>query len=215
MKVVLLHAFPLDERMWAPQRDALGEADVELPNLYSLGTNSIDAWASALLDRLDGELALVGASMGGYCALAMARQAPERIRGLMLVGSRAGADSEERREIRNQMIEVLRSGGVEAWRPAAPFEVPPGYDAGAFIRALEALRDRRDATDVVSSWQGPFLLVVGSDDELLSVSEARRIAEASPQGRLEVVEGAGHIVNVDRPKRFNELLLEFLASARR
>ena len=196
--------------MWRGQRDVLAPYDVDLPNLYALGGNTIDGWASTILERTHGELAVVGASMGGYVGLALARQAPERVRALMLVGARADADSPERREIRNAMIEMLREEGLDAWRDAAPFEIPEGYAADDFVRALEALRDRADSRDVVASFGGPLLVVVGSDDELLSVEEARAIADSAPHGRLEVVEVAGHIVNVDRPKRFNELLRGFL-----
>jgi len=45
MKVLLLHAMPLDERMWEPQLDALAGEDVEAPNLYDLGGSSVDEWA--------------------------------------------------------------------------------------------------------------------------------------------------------------------------
>ena len=210
MKVVLLHAFPLDASMWEPQREALAGYDVVAPTLYGRGP-WLGAWAESLLAELDGELVLVGASMGGYCALAMARAAPERVRGLLLAGARAGADSPERREIRNRTIGMLREEGVEAWRAATPSDGADGRSADDFVAALEALRDRPDATDVVASLSGPLLVVVGEHDELLSVDEARAIAEAAPQGRLEVVDGAGHIVSVDQPERFNALLREFLA----
>ena len=88
MKVVLLHALPLDERMWEPQHDALDGHEVESPRLYALGT-SMDEWATALLGRIDGHFAVVGSSMGGYCALAIARKAPERLTHVVLAGSRA------------------------------------------------------------------------------------------------------------------------------
>lgn len=210
MKLVLLHAFPLDETMWEPQRTALERFDVVAPNLYELPGNTIDGWAEALLDRIDGELVPIGASMGGYVALAMARRAPERLRALVLVGARSGADSPERRETRNEMIDLLRTGGVDAFAQVAPFPMPPGLAADGLIRALEALRDRRDASDVVASFPAPLLLVVGTNDELLSADEAREIASTALAGRLEVIGGAGHIASQDQPKRFNELLLSFL-----
>ena len=101
MTVVLLHAFPLDERMWAPQLDVV--PDALTPRLYGRGA-TMDAWASSIADEVDGELVLVGASMGGYCALALARHAPERVRGLLLVGARPDADSDERRAGRADTI---------------------------------------------------------------------------------------------------------------
>src|SRR5918996_5744086 len=115
MKVVLLHAFPLDETMWEPQREVLDGHEVVAPNLYALGGNSIDDWAEALLEQVEGPFVAVGASMGGYVALAMARRAPERVRGLLLAGSRAGGDSPQRRAERDETIRALRERGVEEW----------------------------------------------------------------------------------------------------
>ena len=104
VKVLLLHAWPPDERMWEPQLGPLREAGFEpvAPRLYGRGA-SIDGWAAQLLGEIEGPFVAVGASMGGYCALALARRAPERVVGLVLVGSRAGADTEERRRFRDEL----------------------------------------------------------------------------------------------------------------
>jgi len=186
---VLLHAFPLDERMWDEQRKVLAGHEVVAPNLYDLGGNSIHTWAGRILAETLGDLAVVGASLGGYVGLAMARQTPDRVRALLLAGSRASAD---------------------------PPEYPPGPSdrtTDELVRGIEALRDRSDATDVVAAFQGPLAVVVGDQDELLPVEEARRIAESAPNGWLAAVEGAGHLVNLDAPERFNELLGELLERA--
>ena len=91
MKVMLLHGWPLSERMWVPQVTALRKSGFSplVPHLYGRGP-SIDGWAAHLLRDNDGQFVVVGASMGGYCALALARRAPERIVGMALVASRAG-----------------------------------------------------------------------------------------------------------------------------
>lgn len=211
MRIVLLHAFPLDETMWEPQRAALAGWDVEAPRLYGRG-RSVDEWARSVLDALGGndELLPVGASMGGYVALALARVAPGRVAGLVLAGARVDADSPERKEIRDRMIQLVRSEGVDGFRGAAPFEMPPGITADELVGALEVLRDRPDATETVRSFAGPLLVVVGEHDELLGGEEARAVATLSPRGRAEVVSGAGHIVNRDRPAEFDGLLLDFL-----
>jgi 3-oxoadipate enol-lactonase len=215
MKVVLIHAFPLDERMWAPQLVALAGHDVEAPNLYDLGGNSVEGWAARILERVDGDLAVVGASVGGYVGLAMARSEPERIRGLLLAGSRAGADSPERRAARDEQIRTLREEGIEPWAPNAPAPPPPERTVEQLVRTLEALRDRPDATEVVRSFAEPLWIAVGDNDPFLPLEEAREIAATAPNGRLEVFEGAGHFTNMEQPERFNELLREFLESASR
>jgi pimeloyl-ACP methyl ester carboxylesterase len=210
MKVLLLHAFPLDERMWSPQRLALEGHDVVAPNLYDLGGNSIDGWADLILADLDDDFVAVGASMGGYVALAMARAAPERARGLLLAGSRAGADSAERRAARDEGIRVLREEGIEAWESQSPAPPPPERTVDELVRATEALRDRRDASDVVRIFAGPLALVVGDRDDFLPLDEARQIAGSAADGRLYVLEDTGHFSSIERPKRFNGILSELL-----
>jgi pimeloyl-ACP methyl ester carboxylesterase len=213
MKVVLLHAFPLDERMWEPQLATLSGHDVYAPNFYELDGNSVDGWAAQVLERAEGELVAIGASLGGYVALAMAREARERIRGLLLAGSRATADPPERRAVRDEMIRVVRAEGIEGWNREFSPPGPQDRTRDELVRGIEALRDRRDATDVVAAFQKPLTVVVGDQDELLPVDEARQIAESAPDGRLEIVEGAGHVVNADAPERFNQILSELLRRA--
>lgn len=213
-KLVLIHAMPLDERMWAPQLEALGDQEVETPNLYDLGGASIDDWGAKLLDRYEGELAVVGASIGGYVALAMARAAPKRIRGIMLVGSRAADDPPERKAARNDAIRTLEEAGLEAWAPNAPAPPPPERTVDEVVRAVTALRDRRDSSDVAASFDGPLWVVAGDGDPFLTVEEAEQIAQSARDGRLEVFEGTGHFPNREQPERFNELLREFLAAVR-
>ena len=76
------------------------------------------------------------------------------------------------------------------------------------------MRDRLDLTGVVASFGGPLLVCVGDRDEIVSVDEARELAEKALDGRLEVFPGAGHFVAVDQPERFNEVLLEFVSQWR-
>ena len=204
MKVMLLHGWPVSERVWVSQVSALRDAgyDPVAPLLYGRGP-SIDDWAAQLLRDIDGPLVAVGASMGGYCALALARRAPERVLGMALVGSRADADSFERRRARQQQIADLRAGQLpELADPDTPVE--------HLVETQEAMRDRLDLTGVVASFGGPVVVCVGSEDELVSVDEARELADTALDGKLEVFEGAGHFVAVDQPERFNAVLLEFL-----
>jgi pimeloyl-ACP methyl ester carboxylesterase len=213
VKILLLHAMPLDERMWKPQLGALSGQDVEAPNLYDLGGASVDEWADKLLESTKDDVAVIGASMGGYVGLAMARKAPERVRGLLLVGSRVGADTPERRTVRDDQIRTLQDEGIDAWAPSAPAPPPPERTVDELVRAVQALRDRSDSTELARSFRGPLWIAVGDADPFLPVDEAREIVEAAPNGRLEVFEGTGHFPSRDRPERFNELVREFLQAA--
>ena len=212
MKILLLHAFPLDKKMWEPQRAALAGHEVIAPRLYGRG-RTMDEWADSIAGEIDGELVVVGASMGGYCALALARRAPERVRGLLLVGARPDADTEERRAGRADTIALIRSDGLEGlWRMMLPKlfhdesvadEQLVYRDKDALITALEAVRDREDSTDVVRSFSGPVQFVVGEFDPYVSAAELSEFD-------VRELEGVGHLVNLERPDEFNEILREFV-----
>ena len=205
MKILLLHGWPVSERIWVPQVSALRDAgfDPVAPHLYGRGA-SIDDWAAQLLREIDGPLVAVGASMGGYCALALSRRAPERIVGMALVASRADADTFERRRFRQEMINELRSG-------YHPHEADSDANLEHLAVAQEAMRDRLDLTGVAASFGGPLLVCVGDRDELVPVADAEQLAATALEGRLEVFPGAGHFVSVDQPERFNEVLLDFVS----
>jgi 3-oxoadipate enol-lactonase len=210
--VLLLHAFPLDERMWEPQREALAGHEVSAPRLYGRG-RSMAAWAESIANETKGELCLVGASMGGYCALALARHVPERVRGMLLVGARPDADSEERRAGRADTIGLIRREGADGlWASMVPKLVHDASaldgdlrfrDSDELVGAVEAIRDREDSTDLVRSLAGRVRFVVGEFDPFVSAEElaafdVREVAES------------GHLVNLERPAAFNGLLEVFL-----
>ena len=212
MKVLLLHAFPLDKGMWESQRTALAGQEVIAPRLYGRG-HTMDEWAGSIAGETEGDLAVVGASMGGYCALALARRAPERVRGLLLVGARPDADSDERRAGRQDTIDLIHSEGLEGlWRMMLPKlfhdesaadEHLVYRDADALVTALAAVRDREDSTDVVRSFPGPVQFVVGEFDPYVSAGELTEFD-------VREMRGAGHLVNLERPDEFNEILREFV-----
>jgi pimeloyl-ACP methyl ester carboxylesterase len=225
MRVLLLHALPLDERMWEPQVAALDEHEVVTPNLYSLAGQSMDMWAIDLLREVWGEVVVVGASMGGYAALALARYAPERVRALVLAGSRADADSEERKADRMETIERIQQGGAAAlWEKMEPLltagasedvvrrihGLALGQQAEDLVRAVRAIRDRPDSTSVVAELDAPVLVLTGELDGLIPPDEARALAATARNGRAMILEGVGHLPSLQQPDRFNAELLGLL-----
>ncbi len=97
MKILLLHAFPLDPSMWEAQQPVLEGHEVVAPSIYGRGS-TMDAWADSLVGALDGPFdCCVGASMGGGCALALERKLPGLLGALVLSGAHAGPDAPERR----------------------------------------------------------------------------------------------------------------------
>jgi pimeloyl-ACP methyl ester carboxylesterase len=209
--VLFLHAFPLDERMWDGERELV--ADSVAPRLYRRG-HTMREWAASVAREAAGDLLLVGASMGGYCALALARAAGDRVRGALLLGARPEADSDERRVGRAKTIELVREQGPDAlWRDMVPKLFADERNADerllyrerdGLVAAVEAIRDRDDSTDVARALGDRLRFVVGEHDPFVTADELREFD-------VRTLAGAGHLANLERPAEFGELLREFLA----
>jgi pimeloyl-ACP methyl ester carboxylesterase len=173
----------------------------------------MDDWAASVAQETDDEVVAVGASMGGYCALALARRAPERVRGMLLAGARPDADSDERRSGRADTIELIRTEGPDGlWRSMRPKlfhdeskvdESLMYRDADGLVGAVEAIRDRTDSTDIARSFRGPVQFVVGEFDPFVGAGELAGFD-------VHEIKGAGHLVNIERSDEFNRILREFL-----
>jgi len=123
---VLLHAFPLNARMWEPQLALSGQGwRVIAPQFRGFDHGdqdppaaSVDDYAGDVIDLLDAlhihEAVIAGLSMGGYVALALFRHAPRYVHGLVLADTRAEADTPAAVEGRQRMIALAREGGPAA-----------------------------------------------------------------------------------------------------
>ncbi|HEU4450704.1 MAG TPA: alpha/beta fold hydrolase [Gaiellaceae bacterium] len=230
--VVLLHAMPLDARMWAGIKPGLEEAGypVVAPDLPgSRAGVGLDRWAALVLDLVAGPFVPVGSSMGGYLAFELWRAAPERIPALVLVGTRATADAPEQRAARDASIRTVEEAGAEGlWESLAPNVLAPDADPAVVARArelaraqapahlvatLRTLRDRPDSTPALPTIDVPVLVVVGEDDAVTPPAEAEAMVEAIAGARLVRVPGAGHLVPLERPDAVGEALRAFLAEA--
>jgi 3-oxoadipate enol-lactonase len=227
--VLLLHAFPLDARMWDAQVPVLEQAGYEViaPNLPGREPDaSLSSWAIRILELLPGDFVPVGTSMGGYLAFELWRQARPRIPAIGLVDTRASADTHEAAAARPETIRTLRGDGFDAfWKGLAPKMFPPDAPEEAVARArsiaseqpveqlvatVEALRDRPDSLSTLPGIDVPVLVVVGEMDEMTPPGEAEEMVAALPEARLARIPGAGHLTPLERPREFNEELLLFL-----
>ncbi|HEY5160807.1 MAG TPA: alpha/beta hydrolase [Gaiellaceae bacterium] len=222
--VLLLHAFPVGPEMWQPQLEALAGYEVRAPSLVGRG-DSIDGWAEQLLAETADDLVVIGASMGGYCALAIAKRAPERVRGVVLSGSRASADPPGGRAWRDQSIALVREKGALAlWQTMRDYAIGPGtdpvaakrlddsiagHDPEGVVQELVAMIGREDTTDVVRTLACPFLAIAGELDQGV-IAESKQLAELASDGELVIVPGANHLVSFQRPDLVNPILLRFL-----
>ena len=227
--LLLLHAFPLDARMWEGQIPVLERAGYEVIAPTLPGTvpeAELSSWAARVLELLPGDFVPVGISMGGYLAFELFRQAPKRIPALVLADTRANADSPEGRAGREETIRRLREDGFDAfWDELAPklFSSSPSGDVVARARAIaaeqpidslvatvEALRDRADSTSTLADIVIPALVVVGAEDALTPPAASKEIVAGLVHGRYAEIAGAGHLTPLERPDELNEELLVFL-----
>lgn len=241
--VVLLHGFPLSREMWSEQIRTLGACyRVIAPDLRGHGQSpcpdgayTMDEMADdvvELLDRLEVRepVVLGGLSMGGYVALALVMRYPERVRGLMLIDTRAAADPPETARVREETArEVLRDGSPRAVTETMvprlfgkttlgkqPQKVEPiltvmeTTSVQGIAGALRGMACRPDRRGDLSRIGVPTLVIVGEDDVISPPSEASEIAAAIPGARLEVIPQAGHLAPYENPGATNGVILRFL-----
>jgi len=210
------------------------------PDVYGFGASppppagmSADDLAAAVVEALDargiGAVTLVGLSMGGYVAFALLRRFADRVSRLVLCDTRAGADSEQARADRLRMAEQVRAeGSVESivepmtarlLAPESAIEFHISDPVRGRIRratpagvaaAQEAMAQRPDSTALLASIRVPTLVLVGSQDTVTPPAEAEAMAAAIPGAELHVIEGAGHLSNLERSDAFNAALRAFL-----
>jgi pimeloyl-ACP methyl ester carboxylesterase len=240
LPVVFIHGFPHNRTLWAPQLGGLmARARCIAPDLRGFGESeisgpySMDQYADdviAVLDTLQIERAVIaGLSMGGYVAFALWRRHRERVRALILADTRPGADTEETKGKRREMMLLARAKGSGAVADAQISGMvgkttrdrhPDIADAvhrmltmapvEGVVGALGAMIERVDSTATLATIDVPTLIIVGAEDVLTPPDEARRMHTGIAGSRLEILEGAGHVSNVERPAAFNHVASEFL-----
>jgi 3-oxoadipate enol-lactonase len=196
---------------------------------------SMGRLAREIADLIDGECngtaVVCGLSMGGYVSFELLRHQAERIRGLILVDTRAEADSDEARENRLLMAQTARDSGsgpiatsmipdllAGSTRQAKPDIVDRvrsmilAVPAVTVVGALAGMAARHDSTGDLARIGVPTLVVVGEEDAITPPDGARRMAEAIPGAALEVIPDAGHLSNLENPDAFNRAMGTFLDS---
>ena len=243
--LVLLHAFPLDRSLWDTVVGPLASAGwrVIVPDLPGFGVDtsparSIDDMADrvvALLGNLGVHSAVfAGCSMGGYVALSLAAQHPERVAGLVLIDTKASADGEEARANRVRIAEQLeRSGSTaalaatqpEAMLAAETLEQRPAVvhwlretvlaqRAEAAAAAQRAMAERAQHFDTLRGLRVPVLCVRGAEDRISTVEDQKAMVGAAGDALDVTIPGAGHLVPVEQPDALVAAMRPFLTHIR-
>lgn len=239
--LLFLHAFPLSADMWEPQIPALppgwrliapdyrgfGQSSV------SDGTQTLDDYAGDVVDLLDAlhihEAVVAGCSMGGYVAFALLRSAPQYVSGLMLIDTRAQADTEEGKAGRRRMLEMIDRAGTEgvaqemcpkllgaSTRRNRPDlvnlveQLIMGNPPQALKAAVAAMMARPDSTDLLKGLHLPAAVVAGAEDALIPLAAVHDLRRALAGSTLDIIREAGHLPSLEQPAAFNAVLKRFL-----
>lgn len=185
---------------------------------------------SALMDHVRVSRATIaGLSMGGYVSLAFCRLFPLRVRALVLADTRAQNDNEEAKQNREVQARKALAEGMEGIADAmlpkllAPETVAKRADIVRRVRemmvqtkpegaaaALRGMAERRDQRQSLANIIAPTLIVVGREDAITPVADSELMHREIRGSRLDIIEGAGHVSNIERAEDFNKALIRFL-----
>jgi 3-oxoadipate enol-lactonase len=246
--VLLVHGFPLDHTMWDSQIQALSkQSRVIAPDLRGFGESplgpvdpahgiTMERYAGDLVELLDElnvgadqPIVFVGLSMGGYIAWQFVRKYAARLRGLVLLDTRALADTEEARSGRLKMAENVAEWGsgrvAEMMGPklsspstfktkpeviAAVRRVVESTSPASIAAAQRGLAARPDMTSFLPHIRVPTLVIVGDEDEISPPSEMQAIAAAIPNAEFVVIPNSGHMTTMENPEAVNAALSKFV-----
>lgn len=216
--VVLGHGFLMDQTMFDPVVEAIGDAfrvvrwDARGFGQSGWNGRPHDPWVhaadiAALMDELGIERAFVGGmSQGGYSALRFALRHPERTRGLVLLSTMSGPTSPDTIAFYRQNVETLRGHGMvppllegtanallgarEHWEPWVTRW--KAYDPMHVAGAMEALIARDDVSGRLGEIQAPVFIAHGTEDGGMPIDAAHFLAEKLPADGVLELEGGAH-----------------------
>ena len=221
--LVLIPGLACTARLFEPQIAALSAGRTIVVADHTQD-DSIAAIAARLLREAPGRFDLAGLSMGGYIAMEVMRQAPERVKRLALLDTSARPDTPEASQDRKRLIALAEAGRFQEIHSALwPRLVHPDHrddqalqdimfgmmrEAGAeaYIRQQRAIMARADSRPLLPGTEIPTLVLVGESDAITPPEIARETAEMIEWASLVVVPEAGHMSTLEQPERVTQAL---------
>jgi pimeloyl-ACP methyl ester carboxylesterase len=240
--VLLVHGHPFDRSMWRPQAERLARDGyrVVTPDLRGYGESTsedtkttLDVFANDLVELADhlglARFVLGGLSMGGQIVMQLVADHPGRVDALLLADTFPGLDTPEAKQARYDAADRITADGMERYaEELLPKMIAKqaGPDVEAHVRrmmreapkegaaaALRGRAERPDYTPTLKHVDVPTLVVVGREDAFTPVADAELIHREIPDSTLVVIEGAGHLPNLERETEFTEALSTFLKNS--
>ena len=226
--LVLLPGLLCDGRIWQTQTEAL--ADVAQCVIADLSQDdSILALAARVLQHVQApQFCLAGHSMGGYVALELMRQAPQRVQRLALISTQAGGDSEAVRARRLGLIELAsrgrfvgvtdrllpmlmhRTGLRDARSVALVKDMAREIGIAGFLRQQQAILSRTNSEPFLADIQCPTLILCGEQDALTPLAQHTFMANAIKNAQFKVIADCGHLPMLEQPAACAATLRDWL-----
>ena len=227
-RLLLLPGLLCDAALWQFQSEALTDvAEITVADLTR--SDSIAGMARDALAAAPDRFALAGLSMGGYVALEILRQAPERVTHLALLDTSARPDTPELTERRKALIELASRGKFKGVTPRLlplllhkDHQFPPLSDIvldmaarvgqPAFIRQEIAIMGRADSRPFLKDIKVPTLVLVGEADELTPVALHEELADGIAGSEFQIIARSGHLSSLEQPDTVNRALFDWLTA---
>jgi pimeloyl-ACP methyl ester carboxylesterase len=211
----------------------------QIPALWRLGLvvvadhrrdDTMAGIARRVLATAPSRFRLAGLSMGGYIALEIMRQAPERVTKLALLDTSARPETPEQTERREKLIALAEQGRMreimdvlwlvmvdpsrlkESALRAEMDKMAEETGTEAFIRQQRAIIDRADSRPTLATIKCPALMIVGESDQLTPPAHAEEIAKGIKGAKLVTLAGCGHMSPMEKPEDVTKLLVDFFAN---
>jgi len=238
--VLLIHGFCETHEIWSEFAEKLSKRfEVFIVDLPGFGDSplpsapfSIQDVAGKLIGWIDRENIispfLVGHSLGGYVALAMAKQAQEKMSGLCLFHSTPFPDNDDRKSNRNKVIEFVKKNGVDPFidtyvpglfldkkHPAIPdvYKIARKTSEKALLAYTVAMRDRPSSIDFLKEFEKPLLTIAGDNDSIISVESVREFGHLAKTSWVHILENTGHMGMFEQPGKAVRILSDFMSNA--
>lgn len=239
--LILIHGMTFDHQMWNPQIEILKDKyrviayDIRGHGKSGVGDGqyTYKLFVSDLIALMDylqiKQAVLCGLSMGGAIAIRAFEMYPHRIKALILCDTRSEADSNDTKYWRENSMELIKSGGLEAFADEflnaifAPASFKDHFKAVKLIQdtilsssprgicgALLAQAARTDMIHVLPKINIPTLIIIGENDNFTSLDSSKTMNKGIVNSELKIVSEAGHVSNLENVAEFNRYLTQFL-----
>lgn len=225
--LVLLPGLVNDSRLW--QHQVAGLADIARVTVGDLtkGHSIAEMASDVLANAPAGQFALAGLSMGGYVAMEIMRQAPERISALALLDTSARPDTLTALENRSEAIQQAETNYQAVIEGLMSKQLHPIHLDDAelvsmitdmamslgnktFIRQQRAIAERIDSLPSLSLIKCPTLILCGRDDAITPIGLHQEMVTEIEGAGLVIIDNCGHLSPLEQPTRVNEALTQWL-----